>query len=306
MINNSSNLGKYRNQINSLETNLNNTSTTLTNKINTTIANELTPIKNRLNTVETEITPIARGGTGANNAENALKNLNIQLSLGQTGASDSYTIFARTASTIGLGNCGATMIVTACSSYGGTITGSWIVEISSRGDKPTMTVRTLLKENGVTVNFGYYILDNYFYFGVYTNTYRAQGVVTILRNTNVTIQDFGDVSVAPTGWTIVPSVPVGLKETYNSGYNFYRIYNDNWIEQGGTFDANTGNWASTSLTFLKPFRDNYYHLHLQGNWSDPQSSSCEVTARTTSGATVTHANNQYSIYPSIWYACGFI
>jgi hypothetical protein len=64
MINNSSNLGKYRDQINSLETNLNNTSTTLTNKINTTIANELTPIKNRLKTVETEVQPIARGGTG--------------------------------------------------------------------------------------------------------------------------------------------------------------------------------------------------------------------------------------------------
>lgn len=97
-----------------------------------------------------------------------------------------------------------------------------------------------------------------------------------------------------------------VTSTYSSNYNWYRIWSDNWIEQGGTFGANTGNWVSTSITFLKPFKNNYYHLHLQGNWSNPESSSCEITARTTSGATVTHANNQYSIYPSIWYACGFI
>ena len=70
----STNSGTIRKSINDLETNLNNTSTTLTNKINTTISNELDPIKNRLNIVETEVTPIARGGTGSNNAEQACIN----------------------------------------------------------------------------------------------------------------------------------------------------------------------------------------------------------------------------------------
>jgi Neuraminidase (sialidase) len=70
----SKNFGYYKKQINSLETNLNNASTTLTNKINTVNTN-LISLDNRTKTVETEITPIARGGTSANGAEQACVNL---------------------------------------------------------------------------------------------------------------------------------------------------------------------------------------------------------------------------------------
>ena len=50
-------------------------------------------------------------------------------------------------------------------------------------------------------------------------------------------------------------------ETYNNGSNWYRIWSDGWVEQGGVITARSN---GTTINFLKPFRDaNYVVLSSQ-------------------------------------------
>ena len=89
-----------------------------------------------------------------------------------------------------------------------------------------------------------------------------------------------------------------------SNGNWYRIYKSGRLEQGGFFGGGTSAWASVAITYLKPFKDNTYQLFYLGNWSDAGSSSCKVTAKLTTGATITYANNLSSVQLSTWCATG--
>ena len=89
-----------------------------------------------------------------------------------------------------------------------------------------------------------------------------------------------------------------------SNGNWYRIYKSGRLEQGGFFGGGTSAWASVAITYLKPFKDNTYQLFCLGNWSDAGSSSCKVTAKSTTGATITYANNLSSVQLSTWRATG--
>lgn len=89
-----------------------------------------------------------------------------------------------------------------------------------------------------------------------------------------------------------------------SNGNWYRIYKSGLLEQGGFFGGGTSAWASVAITYLKPFKDNTYQLFCLGNWSDAGSSSCKVTAKSTTGATITYANNLSSVQLSTWFAIG--
>ncbi|MBQ6855230.1 MAG: hypothetical protein IJO11_07320 [Alphaproteobacteria bacterium] len=89
-----------------------------------------------------------------------------------------------------------------------------------------------------------------------------------------------------------------------SNGNWYRIYKSGRLEQGGFFGGGTSAWASVAITYLKPFKDNTYQLFCLGNWSDAGSSSCKVTAKSTTGATITYANNLSSVQLSTWFAVG--
>ena len=89
-----------------------------------------------------------------------------------------------------------------------------------------------------------------------------------------------------------------------SNGNWYRIYKSGRLEQGGFFGGSTGAWASVAITYLKPFKDTTHQLYCQGNWSDAASTSCKVTAKSTTGATITYANNLSSVQLSTWFAIG--
>lgn len=93
-------------------------------------------------------------------------------------------------------------------------------------------------------------------------------------------------------------------ESWRSGYNWYRKYSDGFIEQGGTFGANTGSWADVTFSFPIAFSNTNYNLFVQGNWSSAECSSCLVHARSASSVTVRHANNYYSTMPSYFVAYG--
>ena len=89
-----------------------------------------------------------------------------------------------------------------------------------------------------------------------------------------------------------------------SNGNWYRIYKSGRLEQGGFFGGSTSAWASVAITYLKPFKDTTHQLYCQGNWSDAVSTSCKVTAKSTTGATITYANNLSSVQLSTWFAIG--
>ena len=125
--------------------------------------------------------------------------------LGPYDSISRYSMFARTSNINTLENCGATLLVTDAGNFGSPQTGAWLIQLSNRESKPTMSVTTLLPHKRGTVNFGYYedSENGYFYFGAYTGTYRSVFAVTVLRGTNVTLSDFGDTADAPGGWTTV-------------------------------------------------------------------------------------------------------
>ena len=134
----------------------------------------------------------------------------------------------------------------------------------------------------------------YFYVGDYTQEAIEQtaGITSEQLNAKVDISSLSECQV--------------IIETYVNGDSWYRVWSDGWCEQGGAWGSNVSGWSEASVIFLKPFSNTNYQLFVQGNWSDAASSSCKVTARSTTGFTGTYANNLYSVMPSWWYACGYI
>lgn len=68
-----------------------------------------------------------------------------------------------------------------------------------------------------------------------------------------------------------------IVESYVNGSNWYRVYSDGWVEQGGYY-ASTG-----VVTFLKPFKDANYSIvlgHVSGNEGRPRISSKSRTGFT--------------------------
>lgn len=99
-----------------------------------------------------------------------------------------------------------------------------------------------------------------------------------------------------------------IVKSYISGTNWYRIWSDGWIEQGGRHQAN----GSHTITLLKPFTTNNYtvtaNLYRSSTWSG-QIVSCYTYATSSSVATISvdrypDGMGTTSNYVS-WYACGY-
>lgn len=103
-----------------------------------------------------------------------------------------------------------------------------------------------------------------------------------------------------------------IVETYHDDAgNWYRVYSDGWIEQGGVSPALNINAAKT-INFLKPFKNNnYVCLTIGLDWNGYLSSAGAsnrgignaiggVSLKTTT--TFTIGNN---IAVVNWYACGY-
>lgn len=103
----------------------------------------------------------------------------------------------------------------------------------------------------------------------------------------------------------VPSSKGILVESYHNDSSWYRVYSDGWCEQGGELGWTSSNWASNTKVLIKPFRDTTYNLIVLGNWSNSESSSCSISAKTTIDFTVRYAIN-IAVQKGVWYACGYI
>ena len=89
--------------------------------------------------------------------------------------------------------------------------------------------------------------------------------------------------------------PAVVTDTYKSGSNWYRVWSDGWIEQGGR------GGGDYSKTYLKPFSDTNYTLLLTSFSTDGSNDNCIAKSITKTGFTAfVETNNS-----GFWYACGY-
>lgn len=98
-----------------------------------------------------------------------------------------------------------------------------------------------------------------------------------------------------------------VKETYNSGTSWYRVWSDGWIEQGGRV---TPTASSGTITFLKAFSNTNFTITSQEGDGNGTTTSTDtggydmcvgLTNFTTTTVRYTCATNRYIS----WYACGY-
>ena len=97
-----------------------------------------------------------------------------------------------------------------------------------------------------------------------------------------------------------------VKETWQSETQWYRVWSDGWIEQGGRASLNER--SSTAYTLYKPFSDkNYFVTASQYNVSTNDDSEmgigCSPTSTTRFNAVCHYINPNTMNF--MWYACGY-
>lgn len=91
-------------------------------------------------------------------------------------------------------------------------------------------------------------------------------------------------------------------ESYRNGTEWYRIWSDGWIEQGGQIKKN----ATEQVTLLKPFVDAQYHLLILPNYGAGTITWDEICYRTDSADNYARTTTSFRVGPKVgdWYACG--
>lgn len=88
-----------------------------------------------------------------------------------------------------------------------------------------------------------------------------------------------------------------IVETYQDGTEWYRVFSDGWVEQGG-FVAGSG-YNTKTITFLKPMADtNYLALNTSSTSSSVTSGYGGMSSLTTT-TVVSYCHNSHR-----WYVCG--
>lgn len=139
------------------------------------------------------------------------------LRLNSTSNVASYTSFARLHKTNSSERGAMTFLVSALGNFGGTIPGTCLVTFSNRNSTPTVKATWLQAHNSGTVQFGYYTSGDYYYLGVYTNTYSYSRDIMLLSSDVATgaggpqaVKVWSTGSTAPTGWTAVTPTYAGI------------------------------------------------------------------------------------------------
>ena len=123
-----------------------------------------------------------------------------------------------------------------------------------------------------------------------------------LKNVNLLTKElFDDIENPATNELYAVETPT-VVETYDDGAgNWYRIWSDGWIEQGGTFGAAFSSYTEKTITLLKPFSDKYYHISAIGSHTSALGDCPTVKTKTTTQFSVIVYNSQGF---ASWQACG--
>lgn len=126
-------------------------------------------------------------------------------------------------------------------------------------------------------------------------------------NSGVTAGTYDKVTVNAQGHVTGGSNPVKayISTTYVSGNDWYRVWSDGWIEQGGYVAASNSN---VTVTFKKPFKNTNYCLvggHISAHTAPPNHDEVAVArSRTATNFSVKTAASAYAV-GKCWYACGY-
>lgn len=96
-----------------------------------------------------------------------------------------------------------------------------------------------------------------------------------------------------------------VESYYNeSTGDFYRIWNDGWLEQGGFFNANQDTWMTVPL--LKPYKDNRYTIQMTLNsaYSDTVNNIYHTIKSKTTTNFMVYGHSKNGLNQKQWYACG--
>ena len=95
-----------------------------------------------------------------------------------------------------------------------------------------------------------------------------------------------------------------LTDWYFSPTQWYRVWSDNWCEQGGCWLSTSANYDAQLITLLKPYRDTNYIAHAMPGYSNGDLWAPKIGEKTTTTIQF------YYIYNSTtcanWYACGYM
>ena len=100
-------------------------------------------------------------------------------------------------------------------------------------------------------------------------------------------------------------------ETWSEGTEWYRVWSDGWIEQGGRCNAVAYNNGTKNVTFHKAMKDTNYFAVASPitNASNDRtwSISTRVAGLTTTQMTVRGGKNADGAWlePCTWYVCGY-
>lgn len=88
-----------------------------------------------------------------------------------------------------------------------------------------------------------------------------------------------------------------IVETYHNGTEWYRVWSDGWIEQGGWFYKDRD--VAKQITFLKPFANTDYTIAITTTWDN--GSEARVESNTETSFSVYTDSWHYKAY---WVCCG--
>lgn len=195
-------------------------------------------------------------------------------SFGVTQNAIYYSSFCKMKKDNSTSECETTLLLSATGNFGGTVPGTYLISMSNRGQKATMTVICLQKSSQSDLTFGYYYDDTYFYFGVIRPTYSYSTNLTVLsKSASAETGKFLNSTTKPTNWvdvaitnsiggdastvnghTVNADVPSNAKFTdTNTTYPFYqKNINGNFASSFRTETAGT----SASGNFFSIIRNN--------------------------------------------------
>ena len=107
-----------------------------------------------------------------------------------------------------------------------------------------------------------------------------------------------------TGTIYAPGLKASITTTYSSGANWYRVWTDGWIEQGGT--GTFGHNVTFSL--LKQFTTTTYHVFVLTTMDDSHW-MISVNSKTKSNFNpIVYWSTNHGTSTEVkadWYACGY-
>lgn len=125
-------------------------------------------------------------------------------SFGTTENAIYYSSFCKMKKDNVTSECQTTLLLSATGNFGGTIPGTYLISMSNRGQKATMTVVCLQKSSQSDLTFGYYSDDTYFYFGVIRPTYSYSTNLTVLsKSASAETGKFLNSTTKPKNWVDV-------------------------------------------------------------------------------------------------------